>query len=64
GGNLGFGRIVERPVVKDGAIVAAPVLPLSISADHRLVDGDTLAGFAGTVSELIEKPILMLGGMP
>ncbi|MEO3825814.1 dihydrolipoamide acetyltransferase family protein [Actinomadura sp. B10D3] len=63
GGNLGFGRIVERPVVRDGKIAAAPVLPLSISADHRLVDGDVLAAFAGTVAELVENPVLLLEGL-
>lgn len=62
GGNVGFGRITERPAVRAGEVVAAPVLPLSISADHRLVDGDVLAAFAGTVVELVEDPILLLGG--
>jgi len=63
GGNLGFGRITERPVVRDGQIVAAPILPLSISADHRLVDGDVLAAFARTVAELVENPVLLLEGL-
>jgi pyruvate dehydrogenase E2 component (dihydrolipoamide acetyltransferase) len=63
GGNLGFGRVVDRPVVRDGAVVAGQVLPLSISADHRLVDGDVLAAFAGTVVRLVETPALLLGAL-
>jgi pyruvate dehydrogenase E2 component (dihydrolipoamide acetyltransferase) len=63
GGNLGFGRVVDRPVIRDGGVVAGQVLPLSISADHRLVDGDILAAFAGTVVRLVENPDLLIGGL-
>ena len=38
---LGIGRIAEKPVVKNGEIVAAPVLALSLSFDHRVIDGAT-----------------------
>src|SRR5690625_5582266 len=38
---LGIGRIAEQPVVRDGEIVIAPVLALSLSFDHRIVDGAT-----------------------
>ena len=38
---LGIGRIAEKPVVKNGEIVAAPVLALSLSFDHRMIDGAT-----------------------
>jgi pyruvate dehydrogenase E2 component (dihydrolipoamide acetyltransferase) len=61
GGNLGYGRVVERPVVREGHVVVGQVLPLSISADHRLVDGDVLAAFAATVVRLVESPVLLLG---
>ncbi|MEG0450017.1 MAG: dihydrolipoamide acetyltransferase family protein, partial [Lysinibacillus sp.] len=38
---LGIGRISEKPVIKNGEIVAAPVLALSLSFDHRMIDGAT-----------------------
>src|SRR5699024_2365990 len=38
---LGIGRIAEKPIVRDGEIVVAPVLALSLSFDHRIVDGAT-----------------------
>ena len=38
---LGIGRISEKPIVKNGEIVAAPVLALSLSFDHRMIDGAT-----------------------
>lgn len=38
---LGIGRIAQKPIVKDGEIVAAPVLALSLSFDHRQIDGAT-----------------------
>jgi pyruvate/2-oxoglutarate dehydrogenase complex dihydrolipoamide acyltransferase (E2) component len=36
---LGVGRVVERPVVRDGRVVVAPVLRLSLTFDHRVIDG-------------------------
>lgn len=63
GGNLGLGRVVERPVVRDGQVVPGKVMPLSISADHRLIDGDVLAAFAATMVRLIENPQLLMGGL-
>src|SRR5699024_8211762 len=38
---LGIGRIAQKPIVKDGEIIAAPVLSLSLSFDHRQIDGAT-----------------------
>ncbi|WP_186304294.1 2-oxo acid dehydrogenase subunit E2, partial [Staphylococcus epidermidis] len=38
---LGIGRIAEKPIVKNGEIVAAPVLALSLSFDHRIIEGPT-----------------------
>jgi pyruvate dehydrogenase E2 component (dihydrolipoamide acetyltransferase) len=58
--NLGVGRVSERAVVRDGAIVAAPIAPLSVSGDHRVLDGDTLAAFVTRVVELMEQPALLL----
>jgi pyruvate dehydrogenase E2 component (dihydrolipoamide acetyltransferase) len=59
-GILGLGAIEERPVVRDGEVVAAPTLPLSLSIDHRVVDGAVAARFANTVMEYLEEPRLLL----
>ncbi|QAU13145.1 2-oxo acid dehydrogenase subunit E2 [Halorubrum sp. BOL3-1] len=61
---LGLGAIEERPVVRDGdggsEVVPAPTLPLSLSIDHRVVDGAIAAEFANTVMERLENPLLLL----
>jgi len=61
---LGLGAIEERPVVRerDGAseVVPALTLPLSLSIDHRVVDGAVAARFANTVMEHLENPLLLL----
>jgi pyruvate dehydrogenase E2 component (dihydrolipoamide acetyltransferase) len=58
--NLGFGRIQERPLVRDGEIVARPVLGLSCSGDHRVLDGADLAAFVNDVVTAIANPVLLL----
>ncbi|CDK39564.1 branched-chain alpha-keto acid dehydrogenase subunit E2 [Halorubrum sp. AJ67] len=57
---LGLGAIEERPVVREGEVVPAPTLPLSLSIDHRVVDGAIAAEFANTVMEHLENPLLLL----
>jgi pyruvate dehydrogenase E2 component (dihydrolipoamide acetyltransferase) len=57
---LGVGRIVERPVVKDGQVVAGHVLPLSVSADHRIVDGGHVGRFLLEVMAFLSDPVNML----
>ncbi|MGA5703199.1 2-oxo acid dehydrogenase subunit E2 [Peterkaempfera bronchialis] len=52
---LGVGRIVERPVVRDGAIVAAPVLRLSLAFDHRVIDGAEAADVLAEIREALEE---------
>ncbi|HHV08508.1 MAG TPA: 2-oxo acid dehydrogenase subunit E2 [Firmicutes bacterium] len=53
---LGVGTIKERPVVVDGSIDIRLTMTLSLSFDHRLVDGSVAAEFLGRVRELLEKP--------
>ena len=53
---LAVGAVRERAVVQDGAVVAAPVMTLTLSADHRVVDGAVAAQFLATLAELLEKP--------
>ena len=53
---LGMHRIEERPVVKDGEIVARPMMYLALSYDHRLIDGREAVTFLVRVKEAIEDP--------
>ena len=55
-GILGMHRIEERPVVRDGQIVARPMMYLALSYDHRLVDGKEAVTFLVNVKESIEDP--------
>jgi len=54
---LGVGAINEKPVVVDGKIEVKPVLMLSLSYDHRIVDGAPAADFLRKVKEKIEKTL-------
>jgi len=53
---LGVGRIAPRPVARDGAVHVRPVLPLSLTFDHRVIDGDAALAFIQTLRRLIEQP--------
>lgn len=57
---LGIGRIAEKPVVRDGEIVAAPVLALSLSFDHRIIDGATAQYALNHIKRLLSDPELLL----
>ncbi|MEW9501459.1 dihydrolipoamide acetyltransferase family protein [Jeotgalibacillus marinus] len=57
---LGIGRIAEKPVVKNGEIVAAPVLALSLSFDHRMIDGATAQNAMNHIKRLLNDPELLL----
>jgi pyruvate dehydrogenase E2 component (dihydrolipoamide acetyltransferase)/2-oxoglutarate dehydrogenase E2 component (dihydrolipoamide succinyltransferase) len=57
---LGVGRIRDRAVVKDGQIVIAPMMPCSITVDHRIIDGVIVENFLGRLQELIENTDLLL----
>jgi pyruvate/2-oxoglutarate dehydrogenase complex dihydrolipoamide acyltransferase (E2) component len=56
---LGVHKIVERPVVRNGQIVVAPMMNASIGFDHRVVDGELAVKFLRRVCELLEKPELL-----
>lgn len=56
---LGVHKIVDRPVVKNGQIVIAPMMNTSIGFDHRVVDGELAVKFLRRVCELLEKPELL-----
>ena len=59
-GILGMHKILERPVVVNGAIVARPMMYLALSYDHRLVDGKDAVMFLVRVKECIEDPQRMM----
>jgi len=57
---LSVGGIIEKPVVKDGAIVPGLRMNLGVSCDHRVVDGAVGAKFISEIKRLLENPALML----
>lgn len=57
---LSVGQIKSTPVVKNGAIVPGHVMKLSLSCDHRVVDGAVGSAFLKTLKEILENPVKML----
>ena len=57
---LGTGRITPKPVVRDGQIVVGNVMALSLSFDHRLIDGATAQNAMNYIKRLLEDPQLMV----
>ena len=57
---LGVGRIIKKPVVHNDEIAIRSMLTLSLTFDHRVVDGAPAAQFLQTVSQYIQNPYLML----
>jgi len=53
---LGMHNIVERPIVRDGEIVIAPIMFVALSYDHRIIDGKESVGFLVAVKEALENP--------
>jgi pyruvate dehydrogenase E2 component (dihydrolipoamide acetyltransferase) len=53
---VAFGRIEEKAVVRGGKVLARPVMPMSVTFDHRIIDGEAGLSFALTVRGLIEDP--------
>ncbi len=58
---LAIGGIMEKPVVKNGQVVAGHTMKVTLSCDHRVVDGATGATFLNTFKQMLEEPALMLG---
>jgi pyruvate dehydrogenase E2 component (dihydrolipoamide acetyltransferase) len=57
---LGTGRITEKAVVKQGAVVPAPVMALSLSFDHRIIDGATAQHGMNRLKQLLEDPQFLM----
>jgi pyruvate dehydrogenase E2 component (dihydrolipoamide acetyltransferase) len=59
-GILAVGRIAEKPVVADGAVVVRRMMRVTMSCDHRVIDGATGAQFLQTVKLMLENPLAMV----
>jgi len=57
---LAVGGIQKTPIVVDGAIKVGNVMKVTLSCDHRVVDGATGAKFLQTVRDVLEDPIRLL----
>ena len=59
-GILAVGRLVPQPVVHDGAVVIRRRMRLTMSCDHRVIDGATGARFLQTLKGMLENPLAMV----
>jgi pyruvate dehydrogenase E2 component (dihydrolipoamide acetyltransferase) len=59
-GILGVGRILKTPVVKNDEVVIGHVMPLSLSVDHRIIDGAEASRFIAKVIDYLKDPFLLL----
>ena len=59
-GIVGFGSIRDRPFAVDGEVRARPTLPISVAADHRLIDGDVMTAFQEHVIATLTHPAALL----
>jgi pyruvate dehydrogenase E2 component (dihydrolipoamide acetyltransferase) len=53
---VGLGRLVERPWVSDGQVLACPIVTATLAADHRVTDGHRAGVFLTTLARLLEEP--------
>lgn len=58
---LAIGGIHETPVVRDGKVVPGHIMKVTMSCDHRAVDGATGSAFLQTFKQLMENPVILLG---
>jgi pyruvate dehydrogenase E2 component (dihydrolipoamide acetyltransferase) len=57
---LAIGGILDKPVVRNGAVVAGKTISLTLSADHRVIDGAIAAQFLKTIQNFLEHPSILL----
>jgi pyruvate dehydrogenase E2 component (dihydrolipoamide acetyltransferase) len=57
---LGLGRITERPILRDGVVVGAQMMALSLSFDHRVIDGALGQNFINEIKVLLGNPRLLM----
>ena len=61
GAILAIGAGEQRPVVRNGQLAVATVVTLSLSSDHRVIDGAVAARFMAALKQYLEQPATMLG---
>jgi pyruvate dehydrogenase E2 component (dihydrolipoamide acetyltransferase) len=59
-GILGLGRLIEKPIFKGEEVVKGRFFPLSLSVDHRIVDGGEVTRFLNTVIAYLNDPVSMI----
>ncbi|MBQ1330806.1 MAG: 2-oxo acid dehydrogenase subunit E2, partial [Desulfovibrio sp.] len=59
-GILGVGRIVQKAVVRGGQVAVRDVMGLSLTFDHRVMDGAPAGEFLTTLVRMLEEPTLLL----
>ncbi|HHT34449.1 MAG TPA: 2-oxo acid dehydrogenase subunit E2, partial [Bacteroidales bacterium] len=59
-GILGIGRIMKTPIVKEDEIVIGNIMPLSLTVDHRIVDGGETTRFLARVMGYLSDPLLLM----
>lgn len=57
---LAVGAAIERPVVRSGQLAVGSVMSMTMSSDHRIVDGAMAAQYLATVKQMLEKPATLL----
>ncbi len=57
---LAVGAVTAKPVVRDGEIVIRQMMRVTLSCDHRLIDGATGAQFLQTFKKILENPLRLL----
>lgn len=57
---LAVGAIIDTPVARDAAVVIRPIMKLTLTYDHRIIDGAKAAAFVGTLKDVVEEPLLAL----
>lgn len=57
---FGIGRLTEKPIVKNNEIAIGKILPISMSVDHRIVDGAEVSRFLNQVLVYLKDPLLLL----
>jgi len=55
---LAVGAMKDKPLVRGGKVVIAPVVSLTLVADHRVLDGVLVAGFLRGLKEMLENPTI------
>ena len=59
-GIIAVGGIEETPVAEDGSVVVRPLMKVTMSCDHRVIDGATGSRFLQTLKEMLEEPAAVL----